>query len=60
MLIRISIKKEPTMKAKFQHHLNVLHVYCRLRAIVGKRAAKAIARYWENTIFYKHFIYSLV
>lgn len=37
------------MKAYLQHHLNVLHIYCRLAPLLGRRLARNIAATWERT-----------
>lgn len=37
------------MRPLLQHLLNPLHLYCRLRPVLGKRAARRVAA-WAETI----------
>jgi hypothetical protein len=40
------------MKTTLQHHMNPLHVYCRLREIgIPKKVASPVCFYYEHTIF---------
>lgn len=41
------------MKATLQHYLNSLHLYCRLRPLLGKRVAMAVSRSWELCFLYR-------
>jgi len=41
------------MKSFFQHHCNVLHIYCRLVPFCGCKKAKAIAKWYGESMFHK-------
>ena len=34
------------------HHLNALHIYCRLMRILPKKYARGIMSFWEKTRLY--------
>ena len=42
-----------TIRLVLQHELNGLHLYCRLRPLLGKRIAGAIAKTWEQCFLYR-------
>jgi hypothetical protein len=42
-----------TLRAFLQHHLNTLHVYCRLSRIVIRQRAPHWARIWEGCTIYR-------
>ncbi|MCK8600084.1 hypothetical protein [Desulfoferrobacter suflitae] len=41
------------MKSILQHHLNVLHVYCRLCPFLGCRVARQFSQRWARTVIYR-------
>jgi hypothetical protein len=41
------------------HHLNSLHVYCRLVRFMSRAMAKKVVVYWENTAVYRLMYISL-
>ncbi len=42
-------KGRTRIKVALQHKLNPLHIYCRLRPILGKRKALTLARAYESS-----------
>jgi len=45
-------EKESDMSAGLQHHLNPLHIYCRLRDLgLKKRSAMVVCMLYERSIF---------
>jgi hypothetical protein len=46
------------MRARLQHYLNSMHVYCRLVRYVSKARARLWAQSWETVWLYKHVIYA--
>ncbi|NLJ27685.1 hypothetical protein [Desulforhabdus amnigena] len=41
------------IRSMIQHWGNALHLYCRLRPLLGKRVARAISIAWEHCILYR-------
>ena len=49
-------RQEIAMKSWMQHNFNPVHVYCRLVGILGKKAAKVIAKRYEIHVW--HLLYN--
>ena len=47
-----AIKGVREVRNWLHHHLNSLHVYCRLVRIMPSWLARKIVLYWENTAIY--------
>ncbi len=45
------------VRARLQHELNAVHVYCRLSGLIGSPHALQFARSWENNRLYTHVLY---
>jgi len=45
------------IRSFLQHELNSMHLFCKLRRLMGKRPAMAIAKAWESCLLYR-FIYA--
>jgi len=43
-----SCSKPFRLRARLQHRLNPLHVYCRLMPVLGKRKARVFVQLYEN------------
>jgi len=41
------------IRSALQHEANSLHLYCRLRPLLGKRTAKVFAETWEQCFLYR-------
>lgn len=41
------------IRAFLQHHLNAMHIYCRLNSIVGRERARRWACAWEGCLAYR-------
>jgi hypothetical protein len=46
------------MRAKLQHYLNSMHVYCRLVRYLSEARARRWARSWETAWLYKNLLYA--
>ncbi len=41
------------IRSVIQHKANALHIFCRLRPILGRRAARAVSIAWEHCVLYR-------
>lgn len=46
---------KPSLRSKFQHRLNPLHVFCRLDHVFGKRGAIWVSKIYEELFYNKLF-----
>ena len=44
-------------RSALQHRFNALHLYCRLRPVLGRSLARLVATCWERSRLY-HALYS--
>ena len=42
-----------TVQSWLQHHLNSVHIYCRLVRVMPRGVAKTVASCWERTAIYR-------
>ena len=54
-----TVKGVKVVQSWLQHHLNSVHVYCRLVRVMSKGQAKRVVLYWENTTIYR-FMYASI
>ena len=40
-------------RSALQHRFNALHLYCRLRPVLGRGLARLVATCWERTWLYR-------
>lgn len=40
-------------RSALQHSFNCLHVYCRLRPVLGQSLARKVATCWEHSLLYR-------